>query len=332
MRTLLKRTLIILCGLLIALALLSLIPGDQWFIRVLDFIREPLFYLAICLAAVSLLARSRRWWLVGGFTLVAAIQLSRFWPYFALAPQQVAIAAEADGECFTAVSLNVKMTNHGYAKVARFLDQTRPDLLLLMEPDANWERELAPQLARYSYRLSKPLNNTYGMIFASMLPVRKAQMVVNTLANTPTLYATISLPSGATFEFVGLHPRPPLPGQDTGTRDASIARAGARTPDRLADVLVMGDFNDVPWSRTTTTFRKQGGWRDPRIGRGTFATFPAKYVFIGWPLDQFMVKNEMELSSFEIMPNVGSDHRPVLVRACVNHSAEKQRLLARPGA
>lgn len=325
MRTFVTRTLIVVCALLVALTLVSLVPGDQWFIRVLDFIREPMFYLALCLAAVSLFAGPRRWWLVGGFTLVAAVQLFRFWPYFALAPEQVTIAHQASGDCFTAVSLNVKMKNRDFAEVARFLDRTRPDLLLLMEPDADWERALAPQLARYKYRLSKPLSNTYGMIFASMLPVQRAQMVANTSANTPTLYATIGLPSGSTFEFVGLHPRPPVPGHDTTTRDENIARAGAKTPDGLADVLVMGDFNDVPWSRTTTAFRKQGGWRDPRIGRGTFATFPAKYAFAGWPLDQFMVKNQMELSSFEIMPNVGSDHLPVLIRVCVRQSARSLR-------
>lgn len=317
MQTFLRRSLIALCALLVGLALVSLIPSDQWFIRFLDFIREPVFYLALVLAVVSLLIGSRRWWLVGGFVLVAAIQLFRFWPYFALAPQQVAISNALGGDCFTAVSLNVRMKNEGFAEVAGFLDRSQPDILLLMEPDANWERELAPQLAKYSYRLSKPQDNAYGMIFASNLPVRKAQMVANTSANTPTLYATINLPSGATFEFVGLHPRPPIPGNDTGTRDANIARAGAKTPDNLADVLVMGDFNDVPWSRTTTAFREQGGWRDPRIGRGTFATFPAKYAFAGWPLDQVMVKNQMKVDSFEIMQNVGSDHLPVHVRACV---------------
>ncbi len=317
MQSFLRWFLIALCALLSLLALISLIPSDQWFIRILDFIREPLFYLALILAVVSLFVGARRWWLTGGFVFVAAIQLFRFWPYFELAPQQIALSDAPSDNCFTAVSLNVKIKNEGYGEIASFLDRAQPDILLLMETDANWARELAPQLAKYSYRLSKPQDNAYGMIFASNLPVRKAQMVANTSANTPTLYATIEHPSGARFEFVGLHPRPPIPGNDTGTRDANIARAGAKTPDNLVDVLVMGDFNDVPWSRTTTTFREQGGWRDPRIGRGTFPTFPARYAFSGWPLDQLMVKNQMEVDSFEIMQNVGSDHLPVQVRACV---------------
>lgn len=317
MQTFLSRILLITLGAFFVLSLISLIPSDQWFIRVLDFIREPLFYFALALTSASLFLRTHRWWYVGGFVLVAAMQLFRFWPYIELAPQQVMLSKVPGNTCFTAVSLNVKMKNNGYAEITRFLDVVRPDVLLLMEPDAKWERELSPQLAKYSYVLSKPQDNAYGMIFATNLSVLKAKMIANTSANTPTLYATIKHPSGAQFEFIGLHPRPPVPGNDTGTRDANIARAGAKTPDNLADVLVMGDFNDVPWSRTTTNFREQGHWRDPRIGRGTFATFPAKYAFIGWPLDQVMVKNQMEVSSFSIMRNVSSDHLPLRVRVCV---------------
>ena len=80
--------------------------------------------------------------------------------------------------------------------------------------------------------------------------------------------------------------------------------------------MVMGDFNDVPWSRTTTRFRETGDWRDPRIGRGTYATFPSRYLFAGWPLDQLMVKGDLEVGSFAVLPDNGSDHRAMYTRVC----------------
>ncbi len=318
MQTFIRRVLLTLCIAMLLLTLVSLIPGDKWFIRALDFVREPFFYLAIILGVLAaLIVRQRRWLISGGFFAVAAIQLANFWPYFGLAPQQVKLSDAADGDCFTALSLNVKQENDAYDRVAQLIEQERPDLLLLMETNGKWAEELAAEISGFEYVLSKPLENSYGMIFATNMPVLNAEMIANTSANTPTLYATLGTSSGADFEFIGLHPRPPVPGNNTGTRDANIARAGAKTPDRLEDVLVMGDFNDVPWSRTTSQFREAGGWRDPRIGRGTFATFPASYVFAGWPLDQVMVKNHMEVRSFEILENVGADHLPLKVTACV---------------
>ena len=78
----------------------------------------------------------------------------------------------------------------------------------------------------------------------------------------------------------------------------------------------MGDFNDVPWSRTTTRFRETGDWRDPRIGRGTYPTFPADLRAIGWPLDQLMLKGDLDLQSFAVLPDNGSDHRAMIARLC----------------
>ena len=72
----------------------------------------------------------------------------------------------------------------------------------------------------------------------------------------------------------------------------------------------------MPWSRTTTEFREAGDWRDPRIGRGTFATFPADLLLLGWPLDQIMVKGGLQVTSFEILPDNSSDHRAVWASFC----------------
>lgn len=57
-------------------------------------------------------------------------------------------------------------------------------------------------------------------------------------------------------------------------------------------------------------------WRDRRIGRGTYPTVPADKHFLGWPLDQIMVKGALELRSFEVLPENGSDHRALLALIC----------------
>ena len=66
----------------------------------------------------------------------------------------------------------------------------------------------------------------------------------------------------------------------------------------------------------TYRFRETGDWRDPRIGRGTYATFPSRYLFAGWPLDQLMVKGDLEVGSFAVLPDNGSDHRAMNTRIC----------------
>ncbi|UVI40694.1 endonuclease/exonuclease/phosphatase family protein [Qipengyuania spongiae] len=289
----------------------------------LDFVREPSIYLAALIGVLAVFfVRRGRWVAIALLAGTVAINLARIWPYSFLAPAQIPLPDHVDGmSCAKVLSLNVLQTNDRYQRTADLIDRVDPDIVLLMETNGQWLDALEPQLSRYGYRLERLLDNTYGMIFATKLDVDRAAMVSATDTDTPTLYATLRTDDGARFEVVGLHPRPPRPGRSTENRDAIIARAGARTPDRLSNVLAIGDFNDVPWSRTTQNFREEGGYLDPRAGRGSYATFPASLVTFGWPLDQIMVKDGVKVESLEIGPDVGSDHLPLLARVCVDPAA-----------
>ncbi|WP_298017298.1 endonuclease/exonuclease/phosphatase family protein [uncultured Parasphingopyxis sp.] len=306
---------------MLAAVLISLIPSDKWFIRALDLVREPMSYLAGLLLLLSLLlGGSRRWMTIAACVLVIVINFWRIWPYSFLAETQLALG-EQEGEaaakqCFSAMSVNVKVENEQYALIINQVRRHDPDLLFLMETDSRWVENLEPLLSEYDHVDRHPQPDAFGLVFATRLPVVRTNVVENTHRDTPTLYATLQPAESRPIEFIGLHPKPPLPDWNTELRDENIANAGVQTPDRLPDAFVMGDFNDVPWSRTTTEFRSTGDWRDPRIGRGTYPTFPADVLLLGWPLDQLLVKGELEVVSFEILPDNGSDHRGILANIC----------------
>ncbi len=278
-------------------------------------------YVAALLLILALfLARAQRWAAVTMFGLVILINVWRIWPYSFLAETQLALAEEtpqaAEATCFSAMSVNVKVKNHQYDQIIAQVRKHDPDVLFLMETDARWINQLEPVLSAYGHVDRHPQPEAFGLVFATRLPTLKSSVVENTHRDTPTLYATLQPAGTQPIEFIGLHPKPPLPGWNTDSRDENIVNAGVQTPDRLPNAIVMGDFNDVPWSRTTSKFRSTGGWRDPRIGRGTYPTFPANLLFVGWPLDQLMVKGGLQLQSFEVLSDNGSDHRAMLTHVC----------------
>ena len=47
-----------------------------------------------------------------------------------------------------------------------------------------------------------------------------------------------------------------------------------------------------------------------------YPTFPADWLLLGWPLDQIMIKGRLDLQSFEVLPDNGSDHRALLAHFC----------------
>ncbi len=319
----------VIAGLLILVTLLSVIESNQWWIRLWDFPRPQILALLVMTAALALWHGRRGGRLVAlACVLAGGWQLYRIYPYTPLSRPELAFADQrpAPGAaCFSVLSLNVLQSNRDYARTAALIDRERPDILLLMETDGKWAEALAPQLARYPERLMAPLDNTYGMIFATRLPMRDGRVEVLTEPRTPS--ATAVLDAGSPFRIIALHPRPPVPGQDTHERDAEIAIAATRAAATKIPVLAFGDFNDVAWSRTSRLFKRIGGYLDPRIGRGPYATFPARMPLLGWPLDHLFVTPEFTVRSIGVLEDVGSDHLPVHSSLCLTGRTD---LNARP--
>lgn len=310
-------------GLLILVSGLGAIESNQWWVRVWDFPRAQIL-VALVLAAGLALWRDRYFgrWIAVACAVAGAWQVYRIYPYTPLAGREIAFADPAtapDDRCFSILSLNVLESNSDHARTARLIDRLSPDILLLMETDQRWAEALAEQLGRYPHMLARPLDNTYGMIFATRLAMRDGRVETIAREDTPSIHAELT--AGHPFRVIGLHPRPPVPGQDTDARDAEIALAARAVARGRLPVLAIGDFNDVAWSHTSQLFKRIGGYLDPRVGRGTYATFPAWAPLLGWPLDHLFVTPEFEVLSMEVLENVGSDHLPIHARLCLTGSA-----------
>ena len=310
---------------LVAGSLVSTTDYNQWWIRIWDFPRIQIFLLmAATGAALWFFDRGWRPWLpviIAGF---AVWQAYRIFPYTGFAPSEVALveAGEVDeAACFSILTLNVLQKNRDYRRTIDLIERSDADIVLLTETDQAWADALAPALSGYPGQIARPIDNTYGMLLATRLPMRDASIQDLAQADTPSVFATLSV-GGHDFRMMGLHPRPPQPKQDTEERDAELIVAARMAREmqvqRQMPVLALGDFNDVAWSDTTRLFTDLGGFLDPRKGRGTYATFPAGAVWLGWPLDHLFATEEFLLQSMSVGESVGSDHRPVHARMCLS--------------
>jgi endonuclease/exonuclease/phosphatase (EEP) superfamily protein YafD len=313
----------VFAGLLVLVSALSIIESDEWWIRIWDFPRVQIL-VALVLGAGLALWRDRSYgrWIALACAVAGAWQMYRIYPYTPLAKQEIAFAkatSVSNDRCFSVLSLNVLESNRDYARTARLIDRVSPDILLLMETDQRWADALADELGRYPHQLSKPLGNTYGIIFATRLGMRDGHIETIAEENTPSVHAELT--AQTPFRVIALHPRPPVPGQDTDARDAEIAIAARRAAGEQLPVLAIGDFNDVAWSHTSQLFKRTGGYLDPRVGRGPFATFPARAPLLGWPLDHMFVTPEFEVLSMKVLEDVGSDHLPIHAELCLTGAA-----------
>jgi endonuclease/exonuclease/phosphatase (EEP) superfamily protein YafD len=325
-----RRLLIALVLLLIVLSFLPLWWTDRWWVRIWDYPRLQIAALLLLFGAGLFVIKIRRtpafWSLVAAVATAFAWQATHFVAYFPPYPEQVASAKNCPVERrVSLLNANVLLSNKQYGKLLRLVEQQRPDVLLLLEPGPEWEKAVAPLAGSYPYRLSEVIPNTYGMIVMSRLPM-DGRIIHLLQPAVPSAHVRLQLPGGEDVIFHAMHPEPPYPGDDSGERDAELVTVGRMVRNDGRAAIVMGDLNDVAWSRTSKLFRKVAGMRDPRVGRGFYPTFNANYPLLRWPLDHLFVSPHFELMQIELLPDIGSDHLPIFFRLCLKEHATLRKI------
>ncbi len=316
------------CLLLVATAL-PLVRNEAWWIRVFDFPRLQIAALIGVVLAGLLLAHegSGPSFVDAGFLSLLGIALAyqcyRMWPYTRLARVQVLPSLE--GSADRRVSLlcsNVQMDNREAARLRRLVEDANPDIVLTVETDAWWQNELRDLEQTHPHTVQQAQENTYGMLLYSKLPLRHTEVKFLVQDDIPSIHACVQLRNGQSIDLRCLHPRPPAPAEnDRSTeRDAELLIVGKEIKARQAPVVVLGDLNDVAWSHTNDLFKKISGLLDPRVGRGFFHTFNAKWPLIRFPLDHCFHSPHFRLVDFRRLPACGSDHFPVFV--CLSYEPE----------
>ncbi|TPE45370.1 endonuclease/exonuclease/phosphatase family protein [Pontibacter mangrovi] len=321
-----KRALNILFRAVAAIAvigtLVPLLPAEVWYVRMFDFPRVQLFFMAvISLVMLNALGFKHRRRDKAELLILAATviyQAVNIYPYTALAPVQT-IKSERDPSDTTHLSIlvsNVLMSNRAYDKLIGAIESYKPDVLLALETDSAWQEALREVTDAYPYRVEVPLANTYGMHLYSKLPLRQKKVSYILDNDIPSIKTYMQLRSGAWIEFRGVHPKPPVPTEEKSSskRDAEIIIVGKEVVDSKYPVIVAGDFNDVAWSPTTKLFQEVSRLLDPRIGRGFYSTYHAQYPIFRWPLDHIFHSTHFKLVELQRLDNINSDHFPIYVQ------------------
>lgn len=305
--------------LLVIFTAIGFFAADNWWVRVFDFPRLQMAIILVLtmVALIVLKSRKLRLWLGLG-VLALGFQLFQLFPYSAIAPKQAVDADTCEpDDRISILALNVFQDNRDFQRTIDYVLAAEPDLFLAMENDAAWTDALSAALdERYPHSMKIPLDNTYGMALWSRFELVDAERNELAGGGTPSIRTRLRREDGSLLTFFAVHPRPPHPGQDSGQRDAELILLADLVRESGRPTIVVGDFNDVGWSRVTETFQRIGQVVDPRIGRGYYPTFNARNPLMRWPLDHAFHTEDFGVIRFETGPDVGSDHFPLVVELC----------------
>ncbi|RAV30254.1 endonuclease/exonuclease/phosphatase family protein [Sinomicrobium soli] len=304
---------------------------DDWWIRMFDFPRVQLWGIGLAALVLALCAfdtASPWFYILSGIVLLLLVyQGIKIWPYTFLHPKEVYRfkGKEDKSNRISVLVSNVLTSNRNTGKLLELIRKKNPSMVLTLESDSWWEKQLDVLEKDYPYTVKIPLDNLYGMHLYSSLELEDAKTMYLVKDDIPSIEAYVKLPSGKRVKIYCLHPMPPSPTEsDTSTdRDAELLLVGKKVSKKEETTIVFGDLNDVAWSYTTVLFRKISGLLDPRIGRGMFSTFHAGYFFLRWPLDHLFHSNDFMLNGIQRLPGMGSDHFPIYADLQYRPMAEK---------
>jgi endonuclease/exonuclease/phosphatase (EEP) superfamily protein YafD len=314
-----KLALEIVGALMILCSFSPLIHTHYWWIRVLDFPRvQVAFIAAVVLALYPIYSGVNHRAEILFMVLLGVALLNEgmhIWRYTWLHPvQALRSKLKAPKNTFSLMLSNVRMSNKNYDHFLKIVRDTNPDILLINEPNRKWAEALKSLDTTYRYAIKKPLENTYGMILYSKFHIVEYEIRYLMEAKIPSFYCVLEMPDGKRFDLFTVHPQPPGYAKNTDKREAELLVVAKMAKETPYASIVAGDLNDVAWSYTTKLFRKMSGLLDPRIGRGFYNTYNAFIPFFRYSLDHVFYDPAFRLIRMKRLPFFGSDHFPILVR------------------
>ncbi|NND95488.1 MAG: endonuclease/exonuclease/phosphatase family protein [Flavobacteriales bacterium] len=249
------------------------------------------------------------------FSLIAALTLVNnarsIWRYTRLSPVECPSIASKDE--LHIIALNVRQRNEEYQRTVSLLKEQDPDLIALTETNNSWIDNLEELNTKYPYRLTHPLENTYGMALFSKFPILEERIDHAVKEDVPSFRTIIRSHQGE-FVLYLMHPEPPISIRRLKEKDLEVILVAEKIKDETLPIIICGDLNDVGWSYASRHLCQETGLMDPRIGRGFFNTYNAHVPFFRYPIDHFFVDNEFAVKELSVLPPCGSDHLPVSLK------------------
>nr|WP_306267940.1 endonuclease/exonuclease/phosphatase family protein [Pararhizobium sp. IMCC3301] len=293
-------------GLVFPALFTALAFGGRW-LRPLDSFSHFLHYYVLAFIIVAIVAgflKLRKTAAIALVSLLFAVWLLGPARPFALSGQTALQAAPGNG--VKIITFNLLYHNDQIDRIADYVTRQDPDILMFQELSPI-NRPLLDLLPQYPYRQSCSLNQT----MATMVLTKTKPSAQGCLPRSQVAWIDLIL-SGKPVRVASVHlhwPWPLLQWRQIDNIRSEVAGLDSKRP-----IILGGDFNAAPWSNAVRTMEDITGSRVVPGFRFTILGFksPLKLpVFL--PIDQILLPEEATLRDVTTGPELGSDHRPVVV-------------------
>jgi endonuclease/exonuclease/phosphatase (EEP) superfamily protein YafD len=220
----------------------------------------------------------------------------------------------------TVLFSNVYYRNPNTQRLLPIIKEQDPDVVAMAEVTDQAFASFSAELKNtYPYAFHKREKRFFGVAIFSKHKPQNEEIVRNFSENAlPSLQLDLIVHEKP-VRVVVTHPYPPVAQWGAELRNEQLMGLANAVKDSRFPMVVVGDFNMTPWSSDFQRIVKQGGLKNSLVGAGFQPSWPTWLpIFFRIPIDHALVSPNIEVVDRYVLPNMGSDHRPILVKVNIN--------------
>lgn len=292
-------------------SLLGFAGSVHWFFDQFSHFRVQLF---VALAALLFAVIAGRQWMFAGLALIGiCANLTVLLPHSTGTSELK--SWPADVPRFRCVSINLLQGNKRHDKLETFVRGSGADVIVFQEVSPRWGEALQGLTDIYPTQLIRARKDSKGAALLSKHPARRLEFeVMPGQKKIGAVVGEIEAKGGPVTVF-GIHSPKPTSAEDAASQHAYFEWLARRTSDERAKgrhVVIMGDCNSTPWSNALRTFASENQLLNTSRGVVFGATWNVLLPY-RLMIDHGFISPGLGLVSRQVGPEVGSDHRPLIL-------------------
>jgi len=212
------------------------------------------------------------------------------------------------GRAVRVMTTNLLISNQEHRAQINHVELINPDIIVFQEYTREWHDVLSTELNDYPYVITAIDDTPFGIALYSKYELINAEELEFAGSAAKSLQASINV-DGAQFRLIGTHPVPPMSESLFSSRNRQIVALGNLAAEEAGSLVLAGDLNTVIWSTWFKDLKNQGGLVDTRLGFGILATWPARLLGLGIPIDHVLVSDDITVLDANAVKVPDSDHR-----------------------
>jgi endonuclease/exonuclease/phosphatase (EEP) superfamily protein YafD len=220
---------------------------------------------------------------------------------------------QGPGAALRVIQFNVLTNNTEIEDAAAWLVEQQPDVVVAQETDRRWTEGLAVGMDGWTLlQTDTARSDNFGMAVLVRDGVEVTAIEVFDRQSLPAIAVTIAVGSQSALLYA-VHTLPPIGVDNVEVANEQLDLAADVLASHTGPQILVGDLNTSRWGASYRRIEPDLGLRNAADGFGLTGSWPSPLWFTGMiGIDHILVSDGIRVDHWEVGPDLGSDHRPVL--------------------